>query len=223
MHGLQRTAFSAFLMREGGYIAKPEKHVWLVDWRRYKLPYCSIYVVSPDGNWPCKVGISTNPYKRLISLQTSVWKPLKVIGCYWAKTVKEAREVEKQVHKRLSEDNVWLHGEWFDMRPKDAKEMIEFVSAVEGLEINDTIDNEEVIQDLRAELSGAMNNDFQRLMADVRKHSTFNYDTLSTLANEYKELGIVMDPALVQMVKDHEYEDEQRRLPSLRKFSQSKP
>lgn len=215
MHGQRRTAFSAFLMKEG-YIPKPEDYVWLADWRRYKLPYCSIYVVAPDGNWPCKVGISTNPYKRLIGLQTSVWKPLKVTSCYWAKTIKEARELEKQVHKRLTSDNVWLHGEWFDMRPKDAREMIEFVSMVEGLDISDQIDNEEVMQDLRSEIAGAMDNDFHRMMADVGKHKTFNYDDLANVANQYSELGMVMDPALEQMVKDHHYEDERRKLPSLK-------
>jgi hypothetical protein len=195
---------------------KAEDQVWLADWKRYKLPYCSLYVVSPDGNWPCKVGISVNPYKRLLSLQTSVWKRLKVTDCFWLEGVKEARELEKQVHRRLTGDNVWLHGEWFDMRPKDAREMIEFVSAVEGIEVNDKIHNEMVIEDLRRELSRSMDNNFYISSGEASKHKTKSGDDLANLANQYREWGMVVDPDLERMVKEHEEEEAHRRLPSLR-------
>lgn len=216
MHGVQQTAYSSFLVGSGT-TSKAEDHVWLADWRGHGLPYCSLYVVSPDGNWPCKVGISTNAYKRLVALQTSVWKPLKVTGCYWLKTVKEARELEKQVHRRLTGDNVWLHGEWFDMRPKDAKEMIEFVSLVEGIEINDKIDNPSVIEGIEASINQSWSPDLGVERSKSIRNRTFSGDDLANLANQYREDGMVVDPMLDKMVMDHQYEESQRRLPSLRR------
>lgn len=152
MRGRQQTAYSSFILDRRGHFPQPEDQVWLADWKSFNLPYCSLYIVSPDGGWPCKIGISTNARKRLIGLQTSVWKPLKVTHCYWTATVHEARALEKAIHARLTEDNMWLHGEWFAMRPNEAKEIVEFVSLVEGIELNDKVDNPEVISWLKKEL-----------------------------------------------------------------------
>lgn len=217
MHGVQQTAFSSFLYGlEGAYWRNPENHVWLVDWKSYKLPYCSLYIVSPDGNWPCKVGISCNPYKRLLSLQTSVWKPLKVVHCYWLESVKEARRLEKEVHARLTADNVWLHGEWFDMRPRNAREMVEFVAAVEGIEINEKIDNPEVIEDIRLEISRSMTPDLVRSRIDVNNYKTFGGEDLARLAKSYKETGMVVDAAFQQALDEYEAHEAEMQLPSLR-------
>lgn len=158
MRGQQQTAFSSFVLNRNGVYKNIEEQVWLVDWKAFQLPYCSLYIVSPDGDWPCKVGISTNASKRLIGLQTSVWKPLRVAHCYWTATVHQARALEKAIHKRLTEDNAWLHGEWFSMRPSEAKEIVEFVAMVEGIELFDTIDNPEVITSLEAEMDRCRRN-----------------------------------------------------------------
>lgn len=218
MHGQRQTAFSSFILNRnnGGLLPKAEEQVWMADWKRFRLPYCSLYVVSTDGKWPCKVGISTHAYKRLVQLQTSVWKPLQIVHCYWTASVNEARTLEKAVHSRLTEDNVWLHGEWFNMRPKEAKEMIEFVSLVEGIEIFDKIDNQEVISDMQSFMRGLERNEVYVERINRRRHSNFDSDGLATLAKEYKELGMVVSPALQEMVMDYEYEEEQRRLPSFR-------
>lgn len=205
-------------MLNGGssYHRNPEKYVWLADWKKHRLPYCSVYIVSPDGQWPCKVGISTHAYKRLAGLQTSVWKPLKVMGCYWAKTVHEARALEKAVHKRLSEDSVWLHGEWFDMRPKQAKEMIEFVAMVEGIEIYDEIDNPDVMSDIKALVAKFQTSRDIRAIIDHGNHYTFGDDHLAELANQYKEDGIVLPKLLAEMVMEMKEHEEERQLPTLR-------
>lgn len=140
MLGQQRTALNTYW--ELTDRTKPiEDLVWLVDWKAHDLPYCSLYVVTPDNNWPCKIGISVFPRKRVASLQTSVWRPLNVAHCVWALNSQEARRLEKKIHATLTEDNKWLHGEWFDMRPDDALEMINFCAAVEGVEISDKIED----------------------------------------------------------------------------------
>jgi hypothetical protein len=155
MRGQQRTglAKSALKTANGGKpatsIFDAKKTVWLADWKKHKLPYCSIYVVSTDSKWPCKVGISVSPRKRLVQLQTSVWKPLEVAGCYWCNTVNEAKAVEKKMHETLTSDGAWLLGEWFDMRPDKVPPLIEFVASVAGIEIHDTIVEKPVIEDIQ--------------------------------------------------------------------------
>lgn len=110
--------------------------LWLINWRDLELPYCTIYIVTADNKWPCKIGVSCAPEKRVRSLQTASWRPLHVANCYWAETVGEARRLEQAVHRRLTEQSRWLHGEWFDMRPEAATEIVEFVSMVEGVDIS---------------------------------------------------------------------------------------
>lgn len=151
MHGSQLTALEANLVR--GEKREGVDNVWLVNWKEVGLPYCSIYVVSADNSWPCKIGISTYAEKRVRALQTSVWRPLYVPRCYWAPTVKEAKRLEYAVHKRLTEDSRWLHGEWFDLRPDKAAEMIEFVALVEGIEISDKIEDPELAAQVHANLN----------------------------------------------------------------------
>lgn len=215
MHGVRQTAYSSFLIRSGSQV-KAEEQVWLANWRGHGLPYCSLYVVAPDGRWPCKVGISVNAYKRLAELQVSVWKPLSVVSCFWLKTIKEARELEKQVHRRLTGDDVWLHGEWFDMRPRDAKEMIEFVALVEGIEIYEKIDNDEVIKHLQSEIDKSWSPDLGIEKTRSGMNRTFSGEDLANLANQCREDGMVVDPSLEREVEEYLHHERQRKLPSLR-------
>lgn len=217
MHGLRLTAFDSFLLHSEDTYPKAEDQVWLADWKSYKLPHCSIYVVSPDGQWPCKVGISTYAYRRLLGLQTSVWKPLKMMGCYWAKTVAEARALEKAVHRRLTEDNVWLHGEWFDMRPNNARDMIEFVALVEGIEISSTIDNQEVIGDLEGVLRQSLSHDLIIKRINHRGQKTFDGEALANLAKSYIANGDMVPRDLAKEVMHHEEHEAERRLPTLKR------
>ena len=123
-------------------------HVWLADWKKFGLPYCSIYVIAPEGHWPSKIGISTFAKKRVQSLQTSHWKMLVVKKCYWAETVADARAVEQKVHSILKEDQAYLLGEWFDKSPKQAAEVIEFAAMALGIGIDDKILDERVLSEV---------------------------------------------------------------------------
>lgn len=147
--GHQRTALEAWSLRDGLRNHDPHDFMWLVDWKAYGLPYCSVYIIAPDNHWPCKVGISIWPEKRLMSLQTSVWRPLKVFHCFACTSVAQAKALEKRVHEDLTEASKWLHGEWFDMRPNDAADMVRFAAALTGIEITEKIESEEILADVK--------------------------------------------------------------------------
>lgn len=151
MRGQQLTAFEKYTLVDGG----GGTSLWMVDWRKYGLSRCSLYVICPENGWPCKIGISVAPRKRLNALQTSVWKRLKVAGCYWLPTAKEARQLEKAIHETLTDDNIWLHGEWFDMRPEQAMEIVEFKAEVLGLYCSPVIEHDEALEDVIREIRDA--------------------------------------------------------------------
>jgi hypothetical protein len=128
----------------------PAEQIWLANWKAWGLPYCSVYVIAPEGHWPSKVGISVHARKRVQELQTSHWKRLVVSECYWCPTVKGARAVEKKVHDALKEENVYLLGEWFDKTPAQAAEIVGFTAMVLGVELNGRIEHEGVLRDVTA-------------------------------------------------------------------------
>lgn len=148
MSGLQRTISSERDSLQD-WMREPEDCVWLADWRAHKLPYCSIYVISPEGSWPSKIGIAVNARSRVIGLQTSHWKRLVVTHCFWARTVSAARKVEKRVHAILKEEGAYLLGEWFDRRPDQAAEVVKFAAMLESVEIGEKIEDDEVLSSVR--------------------------------------------------------------------------
>ncbi|RUV65827.1 GIY-YIG nuclease family protein [Mesorhizobium sp. M1A.F.Ca.IN.022.02.1.1] len=130
-----------------------ESHVWLADWKKYGLPHCSLYLVSPDNDWPCKVGISTHAARRVGQIQISVWRPVKVDYSVWCKSVADARLLERAIHSTLAEDGKWLNGEWFDMRPDATKELIQFKAAILGIECFDTVTEPAIVADIERMLA----------------------------------------------------------------------
>jgi hypothetical protein len=86
-----------------------------------------LYVVGcerDDGlvGGPCKIGISSNAYKRAKSLQTG--NPIALSLCYVFEF--ESRELalwaESAVHRMLSD--LRMEGEWFDVLPGHAETVI---------------------------------------------------------------------------------------------------
>lgn len=138
MHGRQQTVLERAEQHNSDYShpsADVSGMVWLADWRALKLPYCSVYIIAPIDGWPCKIGISTNPMKRVNTLQTSVWKQLEVKWCGYLTTVHDARKLESRSHRVLSDLAKWLHGEWFDLRPDRAADLVEFEAMMGGLDV----------------------------------------------------------------------------------------
>lgn len=154
--GLQPTAFEKELIaRPCRNLDDARKAVWLVNWRAWDLPYCSLYVVSTDSKWPCKIGISIDPVKRISGIQTGVWRRVDVHKCFYLKSVKEARTLEQKIHRTLTDQGKWLHGEWFDMRPEQTTDIIEFEAMILGLDINSEIQEDEIAQSLHSDMQWA--------------------------------------------------------------------
>lgn len=123
---------------------EPDTELWRINWRREGYPFCGIYVVAPDNNWPSKIGISQNPVNRLVALQTSSWRKLAIQKYGYAESFAAARQVEQKAHSILAEDGKAMIGEWFDIRPEQAFEIVEFAAQLEGVEIRTTAPNDEI-------------------------------------------------------------------------------
>ena len=139
MRGRQLTALQRAEQRDyygWSKLSDVSNMLWMADWRAIGLPYCSIYVISPQDGWPCKIGISTNPIKRINTLQTACWKQLEVKWCAWAPTVQKAHDLELRSHRTLTDMAKWLHGEWFDLRPDKAIDLVSFEAELAGIEIS---------------------------------------------------------------------------------------
>jgi hypothetical protein len=122
--------------RNSAAFASDVEELWRINWKESGLPYCGIYIVTTDSLYPCKIGISQNPGKRLASLQTSHWRLLQISDYRWCESKSEARKIERLTHKHFKENNKLLHGEWFDTRPKEAAEALDWVGVAEGIAVN---------------------------------------------------------------------------------------
>jgi hypothetical protein len=148
MRGQQLTALQVAEQRNGfSPSTKVENFVWMANWRDMKLPYCSVYVIAPIDGWPCKIGVSTYALKRVIGLQTSVWKQLEIKFCGFVENTRAAREIEQRCHRSLTDQAKWLHGEWFDLRPDAAMELVKFEAELAGIEMHDKLPSEGPIFD----------------------------------------------------------------------------
>lgn len=78
-----------------------------------------IYIVTPNGDeFPCKVGISDNPEKRLASLQCGASSKLALREVYWLDTRAKALAMEREFHESYVE---WrMNSEWFGINFEDA-------------------------------------------------------------------------------------------------------
>jgi hypothetical protein len=116
----------------------PHQYPWLATFGEGD-DRCFVYVIAPEGKWPVKVGISSNPKSRLFSLQGANWKRLRVEHCCWTATRAQALAIEKYLHAEFAEGGKWLLGEWVDARPDEAKERIEWASMTLSIPVDFTI------------------------------------------------------------------------------------
>lgn len=136
------------IQTEGTWPARNQ--VWLANWKKFGFPYCSVYVISPDNHWPCKIGISTNARTRVVALQVACWRPLKVDYSLFCPSIAEARRLEKAMHSELTDDGKLLSGEWFDIRAEEARSLLAFKADVIGVDARDTIPKGDVLDDVHA-------------------------------------------------------------------------
>jgi predicted GIY-YIG superfamily endonuclease len=72
----------------------------------------SIYLIGSTSNNAVKIGVSTNPKKRLTSLQTGSSIKLNLISSYTFPNSNYAYAIEKYLHTESKE--FALNGEWFE-------------------------------------------------------------------------------------------------------------
>jgi hypothetical protein len=71
---------------------------------------------------PVKIGISSNPSKRLAGLQTANPFPLVLLTTFYCPTRGMAKELEAFFHETQSDRR--LSGEWFGIAPMEAVELL---------------------------------------------------------------------------------------------------
>ena len=87
---------------------------------------CYIYVIcTMNGKAPCqpvKVGISSNPSKRIGAIRTASAYDLRIAANFKLPSRDIARELEQKFHSLQNRHR--LHGEWFALKPTDALEAL---------------------------------------------------------------------------------------------------
>jgi hypothetical protein len=107
--------------------------LWAVPWRKLGFDYCGIYLITPEGKWPVKIGISEDAASRINSLQTSHWHQMRIASYWICENKNQARKLEASVH--ISLKNHRLMGEWFDIKLHQAFEVLEFEAEKLGIEL----------------------------------------------------------------------------------------
>ena len=77
---------------------------------------CFVYLIENTHNHYTKIGVSTNPSRRLRQLQTGNDSILQLIGTI---KVEDAFKVEKLLHKSYTQKRVY--GEWFAISADDLR------------------------------------------------------------------------------------------------------
>lgn len=86
---------------------------------------CYVYVIALDREkGPSKVGIASDPKKRLAGLQTAHHQKLHLVGHWETPDRSIARVIEDSFHQVMAADR--LSGEWFDMPPKRCMALLLF-------------------------------------------------------------------------------------------------
>ncbi len=86
------------------------------------LDHC-IYVIAPSSGMVSKVGYSCNPKRRLDSLQTAHYELLSVKYLFWLPE-STALKIERLVLKKAKDSSLRLAGEWVNLFPADAAQLI---------------------------------------------------------------------------------------------------
>lgn len=104
-----------------------------------------VYVITSEDDWPCKVGVTLEPKTRLSAVQIGNWHRLKLHSFRFAfaseSAIRRERfdavssgayELELAVKRKLSELDLSLRGEWFDVTAKEVDQVIAKVADSAG-------------------------------------------------------------------------------------------
>ena len=100
----------------------------------------------------------------MAELQTSHWKRLVVTHCFWTPSVADARKVEKKAHALIKDEpNGFLLGEWFNKKPHEAAEVVQFAALSVNVDLGDTIEDWQVRQSIWKLWKRGMEEDLTRI------------------------------------------------------------
>ena len=104
----------------------------------------SMYVVEPEHEGVCKIGIASNPFERLRGLQTASWRRLKIKALFWFKRWGDAASLEYDALQFAKEQGLRLQGEWLDL---DHMESIGLMLSTPGADKRKFTDNHGLVHD----------------------------------------------------------------------------
>jgi hypothetical protein len=84
-----------------------------------------LYVIRVVGTSWVKFGISSDPERRMKSLQTG--NPMELELLYVIGPFRDAMKWEKRIHSVLTADGLHVRGEWFIVHPGDEVNILESV------------------------------------------------------------------------------------------------
>lgn len=121
-----------------------------------------VYVIQAEPSEPVKIGQAVDPLQRLADLQCAHWKVLSLVAV--AGVFDNFGLVEKRAHKLASRFR--LRGEWFDVSPLEAVEMIAAAARQTG---QVALPLEEATEHAKRRFSSEVRSEFERDEAERRR------------------------------------------------------
>jgi hypothetical protein len=121
-------------LKRGDLLTKTEGEFRERVFKETGVSFVGVYVIASADERPCKVGMTDNPWERVIELQVGNPYPLHVHRVFWIEGRSEAAAVEKDAHGLIAERNRRLSGEWFDILACDAADMVEMAALKNGVQ-----------------------------------------------------------------------------------------
>lgn len=118
-----------------------QSDLWRVKWKDFGFPFYTVYLIGPRGGWPTKIGISDCAWRRMLDLQTAHWQEMVVHRTWIVENRTAARKVEAEAHRMLQDGGGQLLGEWYDIRPDKASEIVQFAAEKLAVETTQELPN----------------------------------------------------------------------------------
>lgn len=86
-----------------------------------------VYLIQAESG-PVKIGIATDPNRRLSELQTANYELLTLLYRLECNSLTDAQQLETVLHRRYAQQRI--RGEWFDSDPRNIIEDIEMAIGI---------------------------------------------------------------------------------------------
>lgn len=97
----------------------------------------AVYVIGPSERSACKIGLASDPLKRLAELQTGSPERLKVFALFWSMD-RQAKLLESLALRVASDMGLRIRGEWVRLVPAEAAKLVAAVASGMGASFADS-------------------------------------------------------------------------------------